>query len=403
MSARPKRVRSIGHDRIPRTLHPVAWWVWALGLATASSRTTNPILLLLVLAVLAFVVANRRGEAPWARAFKYYLFLALTVVAIRVVFRIVFGGDVDSDDMRVMFTLPHIPLPSWAAGVQIGGPVTVEGTVGALYDGLRLGCLLCCIGAANTLANPKRALRILPGALYELGAAVAVALSIAPQLVESVQRVRRARRLRGVAGGKFHALRGVAIPVLEDALDRSLKLAASMDSRGYGRTSGATHRDRRITGSLMISGMCGLCVGAYGLLNGSEVAALGFPALIGGSVLCAVGLALGGRRVSRTQYRPDPWKLAEWMVVVTGLVPAVVFLTGAGSDALSLNPSVTPLMWPTLPTLSGLAILFAALAGLVAPPPERPALLASRTMRADDERGRRTPISDSSPPVEVSA
>jgi energy-coupling factor transport system permease protein len=91
------------------------------------------------------------------------------------------------------------------------------------------------------------------------------------------------------------------------------------------------------------------------------------------------------------------------MVVVTGLVPAVVFLTGAGSDALSLNPSVTPLMWPTLPTLSGLAILFAALAGLVAPPPERPALLASRTMRADDERGRRTPISDSSPPVEVSA
>ena len=95
--------------------------------------------------------------------------------------------------------MPQVPLPSWAAGVQLGGPVTLEGTVSALYDGLRLGTLLCCLGAANTLANPKRALRVLPGALYELGVAVVVSLSVAPQLVESVQRVRRARKLRGGA------------------------------------------------------------------------------------------------------------------------------------------------------------------------------------------------------------
>jgi energy-coupling factor transport system permease protein len=136
------------------------------------------------------------------------------VVGIRVVFRVVFGGDVDARDTAVLFTLPHIPLPSWAAGVQLGGPVTLEGTVGAFYDGLQLGTLLCCVGAANTLANPKRALRILPGALYELGVAVVVSLSVAPQLIESVQRVRRARKLRGGATGGFHALRGIVIPVL---------------------------------------------------------------------------------------------------------------------------------------------------------------------------------------------
>ena len=98
---------------------------------------------------------------------------------------------------HVLFDLPHLPLPSWVSGVQLGGPVTLEGTMSALYDGLRLGCLLCCLGAANALANPKRALRALPGALYELGVAVVVSLSVAPQLVESVQRVRRARKLRG--------------------------------------------------------------------------------------------------------------------------------------------------------------------------------------------------------------
>ena len=88
-------------------------------------------------------------------------------------------------------------------------------------------------------------------------------------------------------------MRGIAIPVLEDALDRSLKLASSMDARGYGRAAGATPRDRRLTGVLLLGGMVGLCVGAYGLLDGSGARWLGFPALIAGSVLCALGLASG--------------------------------------------------------------------------------------------------------------
>ena len=34
--------------RLPRDLHPVAWWLWAIGLAVAASLTTNPYLLLLL-------------------------------------------------------------------------------------------------------------------------------------------------------------------------------------------------------------------------------------------------------------------------------------------------------------------------------------------------------------------
>ncbi len=111
MPHRPRHSRLGTGRRIPRNLHPVAWWIWALGLAAAVTGTTNPILLLLVLGVLAVVVANRRTEAPWARAFKYYLYLAFTVVAIRVVFRSVFGGDTDPVSMTVLFRLPQIPLP----------------------------------------------------------------------------------------------------------------------------------------------------------------------------------------------------------------------------------------------------------------------------------------------------
>jgi energy-coupling factor transport system permease protein len=356
---------------VPRDLHPIAWWLWALGLATCASTTTNPLSLLEILAVLGFVVANRRGEAPWARGFKYYLLLALTVIAIRVVFRSIFGGAIGPDTTGVLFRLPHIPLPAWAAGVQLGGPVTLSATMSALYDGLRLATLLCCLGAANTLANPKRALRVLPGALYELGVAVVVTLSVAPQLIESVQRVRRARRLRGGATGGFHALRSIASPVLEDALERSLRLAAAMDSRGYGRTSTATRSSRRATGVFMIGGLCGLCLGAYGLVDGSAFGSAALPAFAVGAALCGCGFAIGGRQVQRSQYRPDPWRIPEWIVTLSGVLPAAVLVIGVGISAVTRNPSTDPLIWPPLSPLAVGAVLVAALAGIAAPPPLR--------------------------------
>lgn len=357
-----------GGRRLPRTLHPLAWWVWALALATAVSRTNNPLLLFLVLAVLGYVVSARRTEAPWARGFKYYLYLALTVVTIRVVFRAVFATGITPHD-HFLFSLPRIPTPDWYAGIQIGGPVSLEAVLSAATDGLRLACMLCCIGAANTLANPKRALRVLPGALYELGVAVTVAISVAPQLVQSVQRVARARRLRAGRTKGMKALRGIVVPVLEDALERSLRLAAAMDSRGYGRAGTATRRSRRTTGALMLLGMCGLCAGAYGLLDATAPALLGLPAMAVGAALCVGGLRIGGRRVTRTTYRPDPWRVPEWAVAGSGLLSALLLLTNLGYDPARLNPTFYPLTWPDLPLVPTVAILLAGTAGFLAPPP----------------------------------
>ncbi|MFH8687219.1 energy-coupling factor transporter transmembrane component T [Streptomyces anulatus] len=372
-----------GGRRLPRTLHPVAWWIWALALATAVSRTNNPLLLFLVLAVLGHVITLRRTEAPWARGFTYYLYLALTVVAIRVVFRAVFATGITPND-HYLFSLPRIPTPDWYAGIQLGGPVSLEALLSAATDGLRLACMLCCIGAANTLANPKRALRVLPGALYELGVAVTVSISVAPQLVQSVQRVARARRLRAGRNKGLKALRGVVVPVLEDALERSLRLAAAMDSRGYGRAGSATPRSRRLTGALMLLGMCGLCAGAYGLLDATAPKLLGLPALAVGSVLCLAGLRLGGRRVTRTTYRPDPWRFAEWAVASCGVLSAVLLFVNVGYNPAELNPSIYPLSWPTLPLVPAAAILLAGAAGFLAPPPSAPTpyITAPRTEEA---------------------
>lgn len=352
--------------RLPRTLHPGAWWLWAIGMATAASRTTDPLLLGLVLAVLGLVVSRRRPDAPWARGFRAYLLLGVVVVGIRVLFRMLLDGQ---SGATVLFALPELPLPEAAAGIRIGGPVSLEGILAAVYDGMRLATMLACIGAANALANPKRLLKSVPGALYEVGSAVVVALSVATQLVESVHRVRRARRLRGTPGRGIRGATSLVVPVLEDALDRSLALAAAMDARGYGRTGDLPRRARTVSGALLLAGLLGVCVGLYGLLDGTAPRALGLPVLAGGTLVAVLGLRAGGRDVVRSVHRPDPWRVTEWGVAAAGVVAAAAVVWTSATDPLVLHPSIVPLGWPTLAPVPTVGVLLAATAGWVAPPP----------------------------------
>ena len=355
-----------GRYRWPRQLHPGAWWAWALGTATAATFTTNPLLLGLLLAVTGFVVVSRRTEAPWALSFRLYLLLGGFIVAMRVLYRVVFGGG---DGQTVLFTLPEIPLPAWAAGVRLLGPVSAESLLAGLYDGLRLATMVVCVGAANALANPKRLLRSVPSALYEVCTAVVVSVTVLPQLVESLQRVRRARRLRGGPSGGRGAVRSVVVPVLADALDRSLLLAASMDSRGYGRHGTASRRSVLLTSGLLLLGLVGLTAGVYGTLDGLAPGYLGAPMLVAGFGVAAAGLVLAGRRVRRTRYRPDRWRLAETVVTASGILTAVALLVAARTDPTGAHPPLSPPTWPTLPALALAGALVASVPGWLTPRP----------------------------------
>lgn len=366
---------------LPRDLKPAAWWIWAIGMSVAATRTTNPWLLITISAVACFVVVARRPDAPWAMSFRIYLSLAGIVILVRVVFRIIFGG---AEGSTILLRLPEIPLPAWAAGIRLFGDVSAESVLGGLYDGLRLATMIICVGAANSLANPKRMLKSLPPALYEVGTAVIVALSVFPQLAESAQRVHAARKLRGGLGrlpqemkpgsrrARAHGLRAVAIPVLEDALDRSLQLAASMDSRGYGQ-SGTMPRGMRIaSGVLVLVGLCGVCVGVYGFLDGSTPRYLGTPMLLAGTGMALLGFKLAGRRVQRTIYRPDRWQLAELVVVASGLGVAFVMFATSSVDPTNLNPSLVNLSWPQLSWFPLCGVMIGVLPAFLTPPPESP-------------------------------
>jgi energy-coupling factor transport system permease protein len=367
-SSRARAVRLVpAASTMPRHLHAGAWWLWALGLAAAASRTTNPLLLLLIVAVAGLVVAARRTPAPWARSYGAFLKLGLLVIAIRMLFQAIFGASVGGN--TVLVTLPELPLPAWAAGIRVGGPVTLEALVLALYDGLRLATILACVGAANALADPRRLLRSVPAALYEAGVAVVVAMSFAPRLVEDAARVRSAHRLRGRPARGLRSLTRVAMPVLEGSLERSVDLAAAMDSRGFGRRTEQTPGRRRAGGLLVTGGLLGVCVGVYGLLDGGSPARVGPALLAAGLLVAAAGFALGGRGSTRTRYRPDPWALPEWLVAASGLVAAATFTVAAARGMPGMNFLVVPLVEPTLPLLPLAGALVATLPAVVAPPP----------------------------------
>jgi energy-coupling factor transport system permease protein len=239
--------------------------------------------------------------------------------------------------------------------------------VAALYDGLRLAVLLCVVGAANALASPARLLKLLPGALYEAGVAMTVAITFAPQAVAALSRIRSARRLRGRPDRGLRAWRGLAVPVLEDALERSIALAAAMDARGFGRGGEVSTSRRRLTVAATLFGLLALTAGSYGLLSTGSPAALGLPLLGAGAALAVVGLVLGNRRSGRTRYRPDPWAAAEWLVAAAGVVAVSAVLLAGHLDPLAVSPTTTPLVVPPLAALPTLGILVAALPAWVAP------------------------------------
>lgn len=347
-----------------RWLHPGAWWVWALGLAAAASRTTNPLLLALLILAAGVVVHARRPDAPWGRSFSFFLRLGILVIVVRVLVQVLFGAAIGTTEL---VQLPGVSLPTWLAGVRIGGDITLESLLLAFYDGLRLATILICVGAANSLASPTRLLKSVPAALYELGVSVVVAMTFTPQLVADVDRLRVGRRLRGRSSSGPRAIAASAVPVLEGALERSVTLAAAMDSRGYGRRGAISPTQRRVASTALLGGLAAACVGVYGLVSVGSPAALGLPMLVIGVLATVYGAVVAGRRNVRTTYRPDPWRLAEWLVLLAGVSTALLFAAAGWLSVAGIDTPVDPPTWPALPLGALVGVILAVTPAWTAP------------------------------------
>lgn len=302
-----------------------AWWLLGISFAVSAGTTHSIASLLVIICAVLLIAVLAREAAPWSQSLRFYMVTALAVVTIRVVFRIVFNFDTSSN---VALNLQSIDIALGDLGsVELFGRVSWDALTAALRDGLKMAAIVLSIGMANTLANPKRLLKNTPGALYEVASALVIAINMAPQLIASTQRVKQARLLRG-RSGRQRLLSSLIIPVLEDTLERSLALAASMDARGFGRQGSLSKTQKNAARFATLVSIAALGVGSYLLLATVDLAAA-LVAFAIGLLALMLSIKLTSLKHVKTSYRKDPWRFQDWALVAVSTALIAFALGGA--------------------------------------------------------------------------
>ena len=203
-------------------------WIWALLLITAVVLADSAWIALGAIGVATVLVIARSDGSPWGRSYWIALRIGALILIIRAVVGVLIGVPIPG---TTLFTVPIVDLPSWMPGIRLGGAVTLERLSSSLHEGLIIATVIALFGAATSLTSPHKVLRTLPFFIYEIGITLVIATSLFPQLAQSARRIRLAQQLRGHEKVSW---RGLALPLLEESLSRSLQLAAAMDSRGFG-------------------------------------------------------------------------------------------------------------------------------------------------------------------------
>jgi energy-coupling factor transporter ATP-binding protein EcfA2 len=161
-------------------------------------------------------------------------FLAVGFVALRVGYRVVFGGA--SGGGLVLANLPRLQLAGPFSHIALFGPISTFGLWNAAMSALPFAGLILVFGGLNALVDVRRyfargARGARRGPLRTVSRALVIAWATFPALMESVRRVRVAGALRGE-----RSIPSLLIPVFEQTVERALALAASMESRGFAAT-----------------------------------------------------------------------------------------------------------------------------------------------------------------------
>jgi energy-coupling factor transport system permease protein len=291
---------------------PLTWWLLAITMAIVAGVSQSALTQIVIcLAALAAILMFRE-EAPWSRSVKFYLFLAGFVIIVRVLFRIVF--NIQNPEDTTAFGLPGFTVNlGFGPPVELFGAVGLQALIGGATDGLRLAAIILSIGMASSLANPRTLLKSTPSALYEIASAISVAINLAPQMISSLQRVRKARSLRGRSKG-LGSMAGTVIPVLEDAIDSSLSLAASMDSRGFGRRGNLSKSLVLAARLSSLMAVVFLSVGSFALLVG-QTQTVGWLLIAVGIITSYATIRINSKSQIRTRFEPVNFQTLDGLLL----------------------------------------------------------------------------------------
>ncbi|MET0737137.1 MAG: energy-coupling factor transporter transmembrane component T [Acidimicrobiales bacterium] len=340
---------------VPR-FHAVTWLAWALAAVVIVQLASSPLYVTLVLAASALVAGAHRISSTGA--FRLLVFAGIVMALIRVVLTALTTHAVGT----VLFTLPEATLPRILGGFTIGGTIEKEVVLQALAEGYAIVALLGVFGAFNSVVSHHELLGSAPRAFHEAGLVVTIAAAFVPSTVASWQGAREADRARtgGIVRRRGRLARTV-VPVLETGMERSLRLADSMDSRGFARHPPGSADTASAWGALL----------ALTALAGSFVALVGRRSTLAavlattGAVVLVSAVVLASKASPRQRYRPRALTGEDLFIMATTSLALTLVAVAAASGEESLTWSASPLHSPDLAPLPALGILLLAVPALL--------------------------------------
>ena len=155
------------------------------------------------------------------------LMSAVVFLALRVVYRVVFGGAGGGGE--VLFDIPRYQLRGVFSHILIGGEVTASGLLGGVTSGLLFAAVIVTSGALLAWWDPRGLILSIPRLRVgrNVLTAMVIAMSTLPVLVAVIRDTRRAAARRRVTLG-----RKILLPVLEKTLEHAVGINTALISRG---------------------------------------------------------------------------------------------------------------------------------------------------------------------------
>ena len=183
--------------------------------------------------------------------------MGLVAIGLRVLTVGLLGGGVRR---VVLVRLPEAPLPAGPQGCASEARRPSRACSRPRTNGLRLAAWPAW---RHALASPAGCCATCPPTVQDVGTAVVLALTHAPQMVQDAGRVRAARRLRGHSPRGLRSIARLAVPVMAAALP----FAGPGRLDGVARVRSAAHRtdaSRRGASAMTLGGLLGI-FGSIGL------------------------------------------------------------------------------------------------------------------------------------------
>lgn len=161
-------------------------------------------------------------------ALRTAILLAAGFVALRVLYRALFGGA--GGEGLLLVDLRPIRLAGPFEHISLLGPVTTGGIASAALSALPFAVLIVATGLISAVVDLRSLLTrgANRGPLRTVARALVIAWTTMPALLAAVRRVQVARQLRGERGAA-----ALIVPVLEQTVERAIALGSSMEVRGF--------------------------------------------------------------------------------------------------------------------------------------------------------------------------